>query len=466
MGRISCICSLLLLTALGCFSAHEAEVVMGPQMTEPPVVWQRPAAFDPDKDGFGLEPLPGTELSYVYKPLVSHADPAEGGRGVYESTMHGTYNHHQQFALMGDYVIIFWTNHVRDENGPGQRLLARVGRFAPDGSAIEWGDDGVVEMAPPVQAPHRRPASDDGDTVTGLFLDGTISLHGDRLFVKGGIKLCDGWTDSMLYHHTPNTEPVPDEHYSKGKTRSHRFDIYWILSSFVQEWKLVDGRLLPASEIYLTRPPISDRLQVTPTICKKMGRLNPLYANARPLQEAPADFRQALAVKETIYQSTPKFAPGTAKNAADGKNGLAHQTEFVRPDGKYVVMRDNLLNVGNYYASLKNNADECYAPAVETNFFGAAMPVSGTLPDGTVWFVGSDVKRQNAYVTWSKDGIHFDKTRLLLHMYYEGTPGLNCPKGGGPQYFQTITRGRYVWLVFSINKERIGLLKVPFASFK
>ena len=54
--------------------------------------------------------------------------------------------------------------------------------------------------------------------------------------------------------------------------------------------------------------------------------------------------------KRVKFQRNPKYAKGTDKLAADGKNGLAHHTEFQRPDGKWVAVRDNLLNPHYYYA--------------------------------------------------------------------------------------------------------------------
>ncbi|MCQ2396424.1 MAG: hypothetical protein MJ106_01855 [Lentisphaeria bacterium] len=443
--------------------------VIAPEISEPPVIWNVPEAFDTSKDGFGLEQFPGTELSFIYEPIISHADPAEGGDGKYESVMHGTYNHHQQFALIDDYVVVFWTNHVRDENGPGQRILARLGKFNEDGSQIDWGrPEDIVEVAQPVQAARLRPAADTDSVITGIFMDDIVTQVGDQILVKCRFMLCDGWTNNMKYHGSPpNTAPVPDEFYSQPRIpeKNYRYDIYWYLGSFVRTWTVKDGKLVASSEPYIYDHLPPKELQVTPTILKTMGPINELYANAKFLKDAPESFHAILRGEPKVFNRSPKYAPGTNKLAADGKNGLAHYTEFIRPDGKYVVMRDNLVDPTNYYASIKNNADECYPPAVRTNFFGAAMPVSGELPDGTVWFVGSDTKRENAYITWSKDGIHFDKTKLLIHLKFKGVPGLNAPTGGGAQYFQALTRGNYIWIVFSVSKQNIGLLKVPFSSF-
>jgi len=426
----------------------------------PPLEWKPPASFDPARPGLGLEQLEGVAADLLYDPKPSKASPENGG--TYESILHGTYNHHQQFVVLGDRVIVYWTNHVQDENGPGQRLLARVGIFRDNGGSIDWGKpEEIVELAPPAMPAGRRPVSDDSDLITGAFMDGTLQLIDGRLFLRGRLLLCDGWTDTMLYHHNANCSPVPDEHYSRGRKPPFRFDIYWQLMGFVQEWKFEDGKLRPASELYVSGDPAPAELQVTPSIRKKMGRFLPPYDTAKPLAEAPEEFRKALQGRQAIFNRRPRYAPGTDKLAANGKNGLAHHTEFIRPDGSSVTVRDNLLDPTTYYAAEKQTPEACYGPGIKTNLFGTAMPVAGELPDGTVWFVGSDMTRQNAYITWSKDGRIFDRTRLLLHISYEAVPGISKPAVGGAQYFQAITRNGNIYLVYSIAKEKIGICRIP-----
>ena len=431
---------------------------------EPPLVWKQPADFNPKAAGLGLSPLEGVEIQDLYKPLVSHADPSEGGNGHYESVLHGTYNHHPQIAVIDDQVIVYWTNHVRDENGPGQRMLAKIGRFTADGG-VDWGSpNDIVEIAPPATAATLRPNDDRGDVVSGLSLNGSFLLIDGRLFLRGLLFFCDGWTDTPLYH-SQNTKPVPDEHYRSGRDRQYRFDIYWRVVTFVQEWKLEDGRLQEASPMYFQGTPMTE-CQITPTIRKRMPSLNAPYATARPFAEASEDFRNTLKGNPVEFVRVPKYAPNTMKNAADGLNGLAHYTEFIRPDGKYVVVRDNLLATQTYYSAVKEHKDDFYPPAEKTNLFGTAMPVAGELPDGTVWLVGSDASRQNAFITWSRDGVTFDKTKLLLHVSYEAIPGLCKGKCGGTQYFKVFSKGDNIWLVCSVAKEKVSLIRIPIQGLK
>ena len=156
-----------------------------------------------------------------------------------------------------------------------------------------------------------------------------------------------------------------------------------------------------------------------------------------------------------------KYAKGTSRLAADGKHGLAHSTEFRRPDGKWVAIRDNLINPGHYYAAIKQKPDDCYPPAVRTNLFGHVMPVAGELPDGRPWIICSSPSRTDMYLTLSDDGITFDRTWLLLHVACQGQPGFSKASRGGPQYFHAVTVGPNIWVAYSIAQTRVGVTKIP-----
>ncbi len=87
------------------------------------------------------------------------------------------------------------------------------------------------------------------------------------------------------------------------------------------------------------------------------------------------------------------------------------------------------------------------------------MPVAGELPDGRPWIICNNTRRHDMYITVSDDGVTFDRTWLLLHLAYKGDGGV-C-KGGGPQYFQALTVGPNIWVVYSIGKEQVGVTKIP-----
>lgn len=435
----------------------------------PPIQWIQPDGFDSAKPHLGLPVLEGAKHTLLYDPLPSQADPADGGTGEYESLHHGTYNHHQQFLINGDKVIVYWTNHVRDENGPGQRIIAKVGTIEDNGTLVWGGDETLVELAAAPMPAKRRLFDNKGDVLDSAFLDGTLLLIDGKMLLRGRILACDGWTDDMRYHNSQLREPVPSEYYRSGRDpdTGFRWDIYWALGSFVQQFDFVDGKITPTSPVYIVGEPIPHTIEVTPGVVKKLAPLNAPYRDAKPLAEAPEEIRNAIAEANrdrAPWQGHPQYAEGVFKLAANGKHGLAHMTEFQRPDGKGIVLRDNLLDHEVYYAALRDTEGDTYPPGIRTNLFGTAMPVAGSLPDGSVWIVGSNRDRTDMFLTHSRDGITFDRTWSLIHRRPRVLDGVSKPPYGGPQYFQTITVGQSVWIVYSIGKEEIGLTEIPFSA--
>ena len=104
----------------------------------PPINWVAPPEFDPRASGLGLKQLPGVTHEIIYAPAPSRAAIEAGGDGRYESALHGTYNHHTRAVRVGDKVLVYWTNHSHDENGPGQRIVARWGVIDPTSTRIDW----------------------------------------------------------------------------------------------------------------------------------------------------------------------------------------------------------------------------------------------------------------------------------------------------------------------------------------
>ncbi len=440
---------------------------------EPPLVWKQPAGFDPGKAGLGLPVLTGTTHRVLYDPLPSEADKT----GRYESLRHGTYNHHQTFFRYNNRVIIRWTNHMQDENGPGQRCLAKTGRLTEDGSDIDWGgDETLSELCPPPHPVRRRRSADTNSVIDGLFATAGLHILEDgQMFVSVQVKLCEGWTDDLKYH-TGLSEPVPDEHYNPGpdRKRGFKWDIYWKMGNYLRQVEMDDtGRIMPIGPMYIIgKPPLTTELQITPTIAKKILPMNEPYRSAVPYETAPKEIRDAYSKGPRVpsCRRSLKYAPGTSLLAENGKNGLMHSTEFVRPDGKWVAVRDNLLDLRIYYAAVKDKQDEVYPPGRRTNLFGAVMPVAGELPSGAVWLIGSNLSRTEAYITLAKDGIHFEKTWSLLssqnlramHGISKASSGI-CKGGDGAQYFHSVTIGPNIWVVYSIAKEQVGITKIPVA---
>lgn len=431
----------------------------------PPFVWHQPASFDPLIAGLGLPQLPGVTTELLYAPEPSKAPPEDGGDGRYESLLHGTYNHHTQVVLFGDKVIVYWTNHARDENGPGQRLLARWGSISADRDRIDWGspETNLIELVPaPAPVLRREPLDRIKDR---RYVEGHLRVVEGQLRINGKVAIYHGWTDDLKYR-TP-TSPVPEERFRelRDNASGHTYDMRWDVGpNFSQFWKFENNRLVPASPLYLDRTPPKE-IQLTATESLKLDKLNAPFADAPTLDRLPPAKRALFTKRPAVAADlrSPGFAPGTKHLSTDGKHGLAHMAQYRRSDGTWVIVRDNLAVPDHYYAS-EARAGENYPPATKTNLYGFAMPAAGQLPDGGNWILGNSKGRLDFFLTTSRDGRVFDRTWAISHDSRYWVKGLFKPARSGPQYPFSLTIGDALWIFYSVGKEQIAVTRIPFAS--
>ena len=113
---------------------------------------------------------------------------------------------------------------------------------------------------------------------------------------------------------------------------------------FLQRWKVQDRTLVPDSPLY-KKSDLVTRVEISPGRFARVPPPTAPYASALHLSKAPRELQEDVVHgKPEAIQRYPKYAKGTFRLAADGKNGLAHHAELRRPDGKWVAIRDNLVN--------------------------------------------------------------------------------------------------------------------------
>lgn len=437
---------------------------------ESPVKWVKPDTFDCRKPDMGLPVLKCASHSFLFDPQED-----EGVNGQYKSTHHGTYSHHSWITLYKNYFIVTWTNHLQDENGPGQRILAKLGVVSDDKSDVIWGgDETVFEVCPPPHPAKRRREVDDNDIIDSIYVNGGFSVINGRLFMEASLGFCDGWTDSVPVRVGNLNNYVPSEHYgTKCDTKTGwNWDIFWKLdTTYVQEWSVTDGVLRPITPLYRKGANVPNEIRITEKLTKKILPLNSYYNDAIPFEQSPEDFQAALkGQRDWPPARSILMEPGKERYAANGSNGLAHKTQYIRRDGVAVMIADNLMDDGSkavpygstatYYASIRQPSESYFKAPWKTNLFGAAQAVSGELPDGSNWLVGSNLERTKLYLATSPDGITFDRTWSLITMNKKGQPGV-CKGGNGPQYPVAVTIGDNIWIVYSVYKQWIGVTKIP-----
>jgi hypothetical protein len=328
-------------------------------------------------------------------------------------------------------------------------------------NSITWSAQSLLELAPQAVPVRRRVRNFDASRIFELYPKGGLYVINGKLYVTGKIVAVHGWTNDLAYHKVISS-PVPAAKWSDNwdSAAGMTNDVWWDIGlSFCQRWQISGSTIVPETPLYVNGTPRT-QIEVTPGRFKTVEELLAVYRNAAKYATAPWEFRNDIENGTRVeFTRSLVYAPGTSGLAQDGLNGLTHMTEFVRPDGSWVAVRDNLLNAGTYYASQKSTHDEYYPPGWRTNLYGGALPTSRELPDGRPFIVCNSPDRKDMYITVSQDGYLFDKTWLLLHSDQASDGGLF--KSGGPQYFQSYVIGNNAWIIYSITKQQIGITKVP-----
>jgi len=449
-----------------------------PSDPEAPIQWRPPAGFDPETPGLGLPLLEEAEHFGLLHCLPSKAPLDEGGTGEYESLQHGTWNHNIGLAVYRNRLIGIWDNHALDENGPGGRVLARVGKVINDRGEVDWGGpENILELAPAPVPVRRRKLHSDRDAIRGAQAKGAFYVIEDRLFFCGRLAAVHGVATNAAHGSAGAGKgkliPAEHFHFGKGPGALRGGYVHWDLGfSFYQEWGVRDDRLQPVSPIYKENE-MPAELALTPELSLPLEPLIPPYRDAPFLSEAPQDIQDLIRNgARKGFARSPRYRPGTRPPAHDGINGLVpgHASEFRRPDGSWVIAIENQGPPRQpfYYAVEKPDVESYYPPARRTSLYGAVKPAAGELPDGRVFIVCNSPNRQNMYITISRDGRVFDKTWLLMHKQLRDyTPGIMKREGGpgaGPQYFVPAVIAESVWLVYSISKEHVGATRIAVSA--
>lgn len=433
--------------------------------------WEIPEGFDPRKPDLGLRPMPEADHVELLHSLRSEIAADEGGSGIYESLQHGSWNHNMSVCVYKDRLLAIWHNHERDENGPGSRTIARVGKVINDRGDIDWGGkDSFVELAPQAVPVRRRRLVSDSDAVRDAQAAGNFTEIDGRLIFRGYLQALHGVT-TRLPRNVPHGEVLTPDAYAHSKTAQMpdgTFAVWDLGFRFYQEWGVRDDRFQPLSPLFREND-LAESLQMTTKLNLPLEPLIPPYSNAPLLADAPQEMQELVQRANAAAEVTaqPVYRPGTQDMTEDGTNGLVHGAYFTRPDGSQVAIRENQKPSVQpfYYTAEKKKAEAFFPPAVRSNLYGAADPTAGELPDGTPYIIGNSPNRQTIYITISEDGRTFDRSWFLLHRRVSDyTPGAMKSQGGpgaGPQYVRPAVIGNSLWLIYSISKEHVGATRVP-----
>ncbi|HPN84544.1 MAG TPA: hypothetical protein PK821_04315, partial [Victivallales bacterium] len=458
---------------LGDFDAKDIYEIYPPD-PEAPIKWIAPEKFDPRLPDLGFSHLKGVEHVEIFHALPSKAAIEDGGNGKYESLRHGTWNHGPLLLQFKNHLIAFWNSHALDEGGPGSRPLGKFGKILDEEGNVDWGgDENLFEAAPPAVPVRRRRIESGTEKVNCVQTRKGFHIIEGRLFFCGNLIALHGkssdssvfWDGAIKFGET-----IPSRSFRAGPDALALGgqNLRWELGvDFYQEWDIVDGKLKTISPLYRSGE-IPKTISMTPDLTMPVEPFTEAFQNAVPFADAPCEIRRLIKEGKRISPGRPlKYPPGKSNLTVDGSNGLAHRTQFKRPDGSWVAVRENQKPTIQpvYFAAEKPDEESFYPPARRTNLYGAVNPHAGELPDGTVYIVCNSPKRRTMFITLSKDGRVFDRTYFLMHkVLSDYTPGIMKREGGpgaGPQYFHAVIVQKSLWIIYSISKEHIGATRIP-----
>jgi hypothetical protein len=343
----------------------------------------------------------------------------------------GTFSHHNYIAYFKGVLYTTWDNHIKDENGSGQRGLMR--RSYDDGKT--WKE--VEEIFPPLDKP--MPASEayigrHYQTANGFVvaddvlyaLSDVADWAGPSIRERQRIsigRLCrsinpDGTLGELFWLQKDVPKPVKGfTAYPAGKP-----DLVKKINDYIK---------MPGNEIQLdftTKHPLSD--------------------DGHGLTEPTPAWQIHSGTWVRLYRDQGIIDAATQQESEETKS------------------RRN-------YATFSFDNGNTWTTPTRTNFPDACARANmGRLPDGQIYVINNVLPlatkqggRALLAISLSRDGLTFDRVGVIRFLppdkRYEGRA-----KAVGYQYPNSVVVGDNLWLMYSVNKEDIQVTRIPLAELK
>lgn len=387
----------------------------------PAIRW--PHTPDPTSPTLGFAPVPCAEYTTLYR--ADGTAPANNG----------AYSHHPHITFHGGRLFAMWSNHLQDEDCPGQRVFMRF--------ATDFGRTWIptLEEMPTELFPSLDAWKFEEDSVTEGNLTGTANgfavIHDGELYAVNEV--------------LPSIR-MQDKGFGRLVRRIHDNgalgEVFWLKKNPP-----------PARPGFPAYPGLNEPAFVEP------GALIQAYLGDAARRHLPTwDFKGP---RNTSTELDP-FLPGSP---ADGHRLCEPTTSFALADGRRAMFWRDLGMNGRpsfrlYLSYSVDNGQHWTAP-VETDFRDAcSRPCAGNLPTGTVFVVNNaGPDRQVLTLSLARDGMNFAECRVIR--WGETAPRfLGMYKGCGYAYPHACVAGSDLFVIYSVNKEDIELCRIPLGVLK
>jgi hypothetical protein len=384
---------------------------------------QWPHMTDPSHPALRFAPVSNDGYTLLYR--------ADGSTRLHN----GAYSHHPHVVFHDGKLFVMWSNHLRDEDCPGQRVYLR---FSSD-LGRSWQPDPVGE---PIEL---FPSLDDWkfeeDVVSGDNLAGTANgfaiIHGGELYavneVLPSIRMQDRGFGRLVRRI-----------YNDGSLG----EVFWIEKN----------------------PPAGP-----PGFPSYPGANDPSFAPRAALIKAYLEDPSRLHLPTWDFKgprnTSTELEPSLPGSPLDGHRLCEPTTSFRLPDGRLAMFWRDLGLRGQpsfrLYLSCSCDGGRRWTVPVQTAFPDAcSRPCASNLPDGSVYVVNNPChggSRMLLTISVARDGACFSSCRAIR--WQETAPRFaGMYKGAGYAYPHACVAGEMLFVVYSINKEDIEICHIPISG--
>ena len=346
---------------------------------------------------------------------------------------------------------------------------------------------------------------------------GTFNLHGFLCYYQG--VLFASWDNHLRDENSSGQHGVFRYSADEGKTWSDQKRLFPPLADYVpasetktpkpfqtsQGFAKVDGKLYAVTcvdrslkkKMYRFNEVSRTRIGLLAREVRVDGTLGPVFwlSNAAPKPEAgypaiPAG-DPSLVAKLNAYFEEPANLPQLLFKPrqwpdSDDEHRMTEPTQPWRlKDGTWVRLYRNQGTVHGttraqteasrprrHYASFSLDDGKTWSTPTRTNFPDTgARANAGQLPNGYYYVINNPLPmssrqggRQMLAISLSKDGLNFDRMAVIKFVAppqrYEG----KSKGAGGFQYPHSVVVGKSLWIIYSVNKEDVEVVRVPLAQ--
>lgn len=348
----------------------------------------------------------------------------------------GAYSHHPHVFAHAGILYAAWSNHLRDEDGPGQRILFR--RSADRGETWQ----------PPLDEP---PAILFPSLDSWGFDDDESLSKDDRVGTSNGFAVVDG----ALYAINEVLPSIVCQQAGVGRLVRRIHD---------------DGTLGEIFWLEETAPSLPENVGFYPDFSnpkyREIGQKIDAYLNDAARRHLPSwDFKGA-------RNTTTEIEAGNVGSPSD-RHRLCEPTPAVETsDGRLLQFWRDLgtLEQGKsslrLYVGFSRDGQHWSVPERSTILNCSSRPNALNLPDGRIVLINNPKSRQHLVLSVSADGYKFDRSWLLRKIstserfkgFYKG--------GYAAAYQHSCLVGNSLAVIYSVNKEDIELTILPFTSLE